>query len=117
MCQLHDAVDVFAAGRPERPEAGIAVDGGGDVETHLVNLAVTDADSSGGSPSLADRESERSRSDGTGRGREGRASRAGEGGNAAGGGKRSRSAQLALNWNGKRVNRSAEGIRRLKLTS
>jgi peptide chain release factor 1 len=51
-----------------------------DGTDNLVNLADTSA---GGSPSAGDGKSERSRSDGTGRGREGRASRAGEGGNAA----------------------------------
>jgi peptide chain release factor 1 len=47
----------------------------------LVNFAGTDAGS--GRPSAADGKSERGRSDGTGGGRERRASRAGEGGNAA----------------------------------
>lgn len=49
---------------------------------YLVNLAITDTASAG--ESAVDRESERSRADNTrSRGREGRASRAGEGGNAA----------------------------------
>lgn len=62
-----------------------------------MNLAGANAGSA--RPSAADGESERGRSEGTSR-EDGRASRAGEGGNAAAEGKTRWSAQLGLNWSG-----------------
>ena len=65
-----------------------------------MNLAGTNTGSA--CPSAGNGKSESGRSEGTSR-EDGRASRAGEGGNAAAEGKTQWSAQLGFNWNGKGV--------------
>jgi hypothetical protein len=76
----------------------------GAARSHLVNLAGANAGSA--RPSAGDGKSESGRSEGTSR-KDGRASRAGEGGNAAAEGKTQWSAQLGFNWNGKVVEKTS----------